>query len=300
MARYGSRASSKPVPISDSDPVTVLGAVGDSTATSTIATTAAAAAGLPAGRASPAVLKRRRLRSDPKTTTTREGGQEGQEKEEEEEEIDGIRIPEDKVTMAWTTRNQWIVYAIASGACAACNGVFAKLTTNDLTTQIGRGIARALGLGGYAKGLEILVRVMFFGLNLAFNGVMWTLFTKALARGTSTTQVSIMNTSTNFVITALLGLAIFAESLPPLWWIGAVLLIAGNVIIGRKKEGEDGEDNEEEEYGEGEREREEGDVEVGWRGGGEEAVVLKHEGGEEEEDVPLLGDLDGPGQLIRN
>ncbi len=47
-----------------------------------------------------------------------------------------------------------------------------------------------------------------------------------------------MNTSANFVLTALLGLAIFSESLPPLWWAGASLLVAGNVIIGRKDEGE--------------------------------------------------------------
>ena len=91
---------------------------------------------------------------------------------------------------------------------------------------------------------------MFFGLNLIFNGIvciltpnwymanrqMWTLFTKALAKGTSTTQVSIINTSTNFMLTALLGLFIFAESLPPLWWAGASLLVAGNVIVGRKDE----------------------------------------------------------------
>ena len=69
---------------------------------------------------------------------------------------------------------------------------------------------------------------------------MWTLFTKALARGSSTTQVSIMNTSANFVITALLGLVIFAENLPPLWWLGAALLVAGNVIIGRKDNGDKG------------------------------------------------------------
>jgi drug/metabolite transporter (DMT)-like permease len=65
---------------------------------------------------------------------------------------------------------------------------------------------------------------------------MWTLFTKALARGDSTTQVSIMNTSTNFMVTAVLGFAIFSESLPPLWWLGAAMLVAGNVIIGRNEE----------------------------------------------------------------
>lgn len=30
-------------------------------------------------------------------------------------------------TRSWAQRNQWIVYALASGACAAFNGVFAKL-----------------------------------------------------------------------------------------------------------------------------------------------------------------------------
>jgi hypothetical protein len=73
---------------------------------------------------------------------------------------------------------------------------------------------------------------------------MWTLFTKALARGTSTTQVSIINTSSNFMITAILGFIIFSESLPPLWWLGAALLVAGNVIIGRRDEGDDKQPNE--------------------------------------------------------
>jgi hypothetical protein len=71
---------------------------------------------------------------------------------------------------------------------------------------------------------------------------MWTLFTKALARGTSTTQVSIINTSANFMITAVLGFMIFSETLPPLWWLGAALLVAGNVIIGRREEAESSKD----------------------------------------------------------
>jgi hypothetical protein len=67
---------------------------------------------------------------------------------------------------------------------------------------------------------------------------MWALFTKALARSTSTTQVAIINTSSNFMITAILGFFIFSEALPPLWWVGAALLVAGNVIIGRREEKE--------------------------------------------------------------
>ncbi|KAK6852424.1 hypothetical protein PG995_010975 [Apiospora arundinis] len=152
---------------------------------------------------------------------------------------DSVREPHTtpSAPASWATRNQWIVLAIASGACAAFNGVFAKLTTNNLTTNIAEAVSGLLGLSDMEQPIEYIVRASFFGLNLVFNGVMWTLFTKALARGSSTTQVSIMNTSANFVITAILGFAIFAESLPPLWWLGAAMLVAGNVIIGRKDEG---------------------------------------------------------------
>lgn len=38
------------------------------------------------------------------------------------------------------------------------------------------------------------------------------------------------------MITALLGLAIFGERLPALWWVGAAGLVVGNVIIGRREE----------------------------------------------------------------
>lgn len=137
----------------------------------------------------------------------------------------------------FSSRNQWILFALASGACAAFNGVFAKLTTTELTSSLSEAIARLFGLSAYEGVVEAVTRAIFFGLNLVFNGVMWTLFTTALARGNSTTQVSIMNTSANFVITAILGFAIFSESLPPLWWLGAAMLVAGNVIIGRKDEG---------------------------------------------------------------
>ncbi|RDW69487.1 hypothetical protein BP6252_08507 [Coleophoma cylindrospora] len=133
-------------------------------------------------------------------------------------------------------KTQWILLAVASGACAAFNGVFAKLTTTELTTSFATSIANLLGLGNGEKVVEVIVRAIFFGLNLIFNGVMWALFTKALARGTSTTQVSIINTSSNFMITAVLGFIIFSESLPPLWWLGASMLVAGNVIIGRREE----------------------------------------------------------------
>lgn len=110
---------------------------------------------------------------------------------------------------------------------------------------------------------------------------MWSLFTTALTRGHSTTQVSIINTSANFVITAILGLAIFSESLPPLWWAGAALLVAGNVIIGAKDEAPK------------DSEHEEGGV-IGSGGAGSYQPVpqVDSDDDKDDEDVVDLGDLD--------
>lgn len=77
---------------------------------------------------------------------------------------------------------------------------------------------------------------MFFLLNLAFNALMWALFTAALTRAFSTTRVSIINTSANFFLTATAGWLIFGEKLNGLWWVGAAGLVVGNVVIGRRDE----------------------------------------------------------------
>ena len=65
---------------------------------------------------------------------------------------------------------------------------------------------------------------------------MWTLFTAALTRSSSTTRVAIINTSANFMITALAGWIVFSERLNGLWWVGAGGLVVGNVVIGRREE----------------------------------------------------------------
>lgn len=110
-------------------------------------------------------------------------------------------------------------------------------TTTELTASIAGWLAHLFGLT-HSTFFEGLIRAIFFGLNLLFNGIMWALFTKALSRSPSTTQVAILNTSSNFMITALLGWMIFSENLPGMWWVGACLLVAGNVIIGQREEKE--------------------------------------------------------------
>ncbi|KAF2129505.1 hypothetical protein P153DRAFT_431449 [Dothidotthia symphoricarpi CBS 119687] len=136
------------------------------------------------------------------------------------------------------TKSAWLMLAITSGACAAFNGVFAKLTTTELTASWSSAIASAFGLSPSNKPVEFAIRGLFFALNLVFNAVMWGLFTRALTLASSTVRVSIINTSANFMVTAVLGFLIFNEKLPGLWWLGASLLVAGSVIIGMREEGE--------------------------------------------------------------
>ena len=114
---------------------------------------------------------------------------------------------------------------------------------------------------------------LFFGLNLVFNAIMWGLFTRALTLASSTVRVSVINTSANFMLTAVLSALIFSEKLPGQWWLGAAMLVVGSVVIGMREEGEKGADE-----GAGDRDGR-------FRGEGEGAApLLGGEGGEEEED----------------
>ncbi|KAM3452490.1 hypothetical protein MY3296_004514 [Beauveria thailandica] len=212
------------------------------------------------------MVRRRKPASDTTAATTR-SKQPTAAQSSSDEPMTTTTTTESDTASQWSTQTQWIVFAIASGVCAALNGAFAKLTTTELTTSLSNGISNLVGLSEYKPIVEYVVRAvsinppppftmvksklttknfffffgeqMFFILNLVFNGVMWSLFTTALARGTSATQVSIMNTSSNFIVTAMLGIAVFAEKLPPLWWAGAALLVVGNVITGRKNDGDE-------------------------------------------------------------
>lgn len=68
---------------------------------------------------------------------------------------------------------------------------------------------------------------------------MWALFTRALTAAPSTTKVSITNTSANFLVTAVLGMIVFSERVGGLWWLGAVMMGAGCILVGMRDENKD-------------------------------------------------------------
>ncbi|EED22119.1 conserved hypothetical protein [Talaromyces stipitatus ATCC 10500] len=168
------------------------------------------------------------------------------------------------------TITRWVTLAIASGAFAALNGLFAKLTTTESTGSAASKIAHAFNL---PEGMvEIIVRAICFGLNLLSNFIMWALFTRALTAAPSTTKVSITNTSANFLVTAVLGMIVFRERVGGLWWLGAVMMGAGCILVGMR---DDSTSHKEVSEGEGVVPSVDGDDEV-------ETITLREDGFDDE------------------
>ncbi|KAL2402678.1 hypothetical protein ABEF93_003224 [Exophiala dermatitidis] len=144
-------------------------------------------------------------------------------------------------TVTWTSQALYLRSAASlSGWCWQCQAVHAQhsmeFLQSSLTSTLSSHIATLFSLSPTNAVVEFLVRGTFFLLNLAFNAAMWALFTAALTRSDSTTRVSIVNVSANFMITAILGWMVFNEKLNGMFWGGAALLAAGNVVIGRREE----------------------------------------------------------------
>ncbi|KAF7155474.1 hypothetical protein CNMCM6106_004620 [Aspergillus hiratsukae] len=131
-------------------------------------------------------------------------------------------------------QSRWIILALASGAFAALNGLFAKLTTDEQTTAFAKSILHLFGAGEENTFLELVVRGVCLGLNVLCNIIMWALFTRALTASPSTVKVSITNTSANFLVTALLGMVVFREKVSGLWWLGAGMMGGGCILVGMR------------------------------------------------------------------
>ncbi|KAI8808215.1 hypothetical protein BJ742DRAFT_284946 [Cladochytrium replicatum] len=82
------------------------------------------------------------------------------------------------------------------------------------------------------------LRIVFFAMVFVSNGLMWKLFTSALAESKSSIQVTVVNSGANLCATALLGNFLFSEPLPLKWWAGATLVVAGTVLVSQGQSSE--------------------------------------------------------------
>lgn len=96
-------------------------------------------------------------------------------------------------------------------------------------------LVRGVCLPFIALTTELTIFKACLGLNVLCNIIMWALFTRALTAGPSTTKVSITNTASNFLATAVLGMVVFQEAVGGLWWLGAGMMGAGCILVGMRE-----------------------------------------------------------------
>ena len=126
--------------------------------------------------------------------------------------------------------------ALLSGLVAAAGGALGKVSV-DKSNRIIAAIhdqCHAPKADGAVTTCMVVVlgaRAVALTLMLAFNALMVSLFVRSLHRS-GTTIATVLNTASNFLVSALIGWAVFGESLTLQWFCGASLIVAGVLIVG--------------------------------------------------------------------
>ena len=119
-----------------------------------------------------------------------------------------------------------LALALTSASCGSFASVFGKMAfdTQFLDTL----------------GLDLLpVRIALFAVVLLLNSVMLSLFVRVL-QSVSALQASLLAFVCNYLISTLVGVVVFGESIGGLWLLGASLMTLGAVRISNGKGGEAG------------------------------------------------------------
>ncbi|KAI9144352.1 hypothetical protein BKA69DRAFT_1164595 [Paraphysoderma sedebokerense] len=151
-----------------------------------------------------------------------------------------------------------LALSFVSGGLAALASVFAKLLTSSATLRLyHQSCVRMIAFISVFNDLPILkaaahsttsyfcpsdsdkmspplLRIASGILVVVANVLMWASFTKALALSKSSIHVTVVNTISNLLLTAILGDVIFGEKLTRQFWVGATLILAGTILMNRK------------------------------------------------------------------
>lgn len=139
--------------------------------------------------------------------------------------------------------NKGFVLATMAGTCAGLASVFGKLAVDGQWIRQGLSLLQGISeeyntphatasvglepmMGLNFSGMESALRGLCFASVFVCNMVMWNLFVKSM-NFSSSVMATVVNSATNFFSSALLGHLLFAEPLPPSWWLGSGLIIAG-------------------------------------------------------------------------
>ncbi|KAL6061158.1 hypothetical protein QOT17_013075 [Balamuthia mandrillaris] len=154
-------------------------------------------------------------------------------------------------------RRVGLLFAALAGSCAAMASVFGKLAMDSSIAQ-----NTWLPLAGWSlttlnttssfslddnailfsvldhsisllDGVVITLRLLCFGLFFLSNLLMWNMFVKSLNNTSSSLVPTVINTATNFFLSAVLAWLLFDESLSWSWAFGASFILVGLVLISR-------------------------------------------------------------------
>ena len=125
----------------------------------------------------------------------------------------------------WT--EDYRVVSVLSGLVAALCGLVGKLGLDSQATSISDLDNRVL---------EAILRLLLILLTLLLNGVMITLYTKALSLAGVAAEASLINTASNLCFTAIFSFVIFRESFSYQWMFGSVLVVAGVTLTMSKEQ----------------------------------------------------------------
>lgn len=76
----------------------------------------------------------------------------------------------------------------------------------------------------------VVLRGMLLMATVMLNAIMWTLFIQSMQELNSG-EAAVLNTGTNIVTSAFLGVLFFGETLGTMWWVGASFIIAGIAVL---------------------------------------------------------------------
>ncbi|CAG6016074.1 unnamed protein product [Menidia menidia] len=75
------------------------------------------------------------------------------------------------------------------------------------------------------------LRLLCVGLLFMCNVIMWTFFSKALQKCSSSATATVTTTASNFIFSGIFGKLIFAETHAALWWAGICLTLSGLLLL---------------------------------------------------------------------
>lgn len=122
-----------------------------------------------------------------------------------------------------------LYYSVVSGCLASIAAVFGKLavSNDELDTMLSLVTHRINNFGVVFYVIKVIMIIIMVLVNM----VMWTTFTKALNHCKTTIEATVLNTASNFLLTAAIGATLFDENVNFLWFLGLIMITVGLVMI---------------------------------------------------------------------